>query len=565
MQVPHPHNPWLEALRDFGVIAAADLAAMGAHEAIAKKYTQLPTFQPMAKEANLAVTKGLRGLAARDAAYTRNISHMPSSKGSRVITKTAGVAEDQARTNQFIHDKDHAKLRWLTPEASTAIQSAATAGAAYAATKGLAHMIPSAGAAAPWLAGAAGLYSATDYGKKVSAHESRVNKTMAAIIRDQARQTSERIKQAQEHRDPNYVRAGAVGAGTGAVLGGAGGAILGARIGWDAGDIKWGLSDSSKKSMARDAADGIGMMAKGAWKGAKMGGAVGAVGLAAIGAKKFIDGERQRTKQANIMEELAEEGFNHTVNHKLFHRDHPKNKYLQKVAEWNRDGAFMGGAAGLVTGDLLHDSIHEGTQLFSKKNGAYMLGGALAGTVLGGLYPREKKASLGWLGRSAVQATRGAAGAVSSTSTRAKNLWDKSTKIEKGIVAGTALTVAAGTAMGRGGNNSNQIKQASIVDSVLHTGHGLLNFTGDALGHLSGGHIQKYVAKNAGKTTQTELDLLHKMDDDALLKEFHPDSKHHAELVDLIQKRKAARALAGGAAGYGIYNKVTGAPNGTVH
>ena len=65
MQVPHPHNPWLEALRDFGVIAAADLAAMGAHEAIAKKYTQLPTFQPMAKEANLAVTKGLRGLAAR--------------------------------------------------------------------------------------------------------------------------------------------------------------------------------------------------------------------------------------------------------------------------------------------------------------------------------------------------------------------------------------------------------------------------------------------------------------------------------------------------------------------
>lgn len=458
MQVSHPHNPWLEALKDFGVIAAADLAAMGAHEAIAKKYTQLPTFQPMAKEANLAVTKGLRGLAARDAAYTRNISHMPSSKGSKVITKTAGAAEDQARADQFIHDKDHAKLRWLTPEASTAIQSAATAGAAYAATKGLAHMIPSASAAAPWLAGAAGLYSATDYGKKVSAHESRVNKTMAAIIRDQA-----------------------------------------------------------------------------------------------------------RIKQANIMEELAEEGFNHAVNHKLFHRNHRENKYLQKVAEWNRDGALMGGAAGLVTGDLLHDSIHEGTELFSKKNGAYMLGGALAGTVLGGLYPHEKKASLGWLGRSAVQATKGAAGAVSSASTRAKNLWDKSTKIEKGIAAGTAATVAIGTISGRGGNNSNQIKQASIVDSVLHTGHGLLNFTGDTLGHLSGGHIQKYVAKNAGKTTQTELDLLHKMDDDSLLKEFHPDSKHHAELVDLIQKRKAARALAGGAAGYGIYNKVTGAPNGTVH
>lgn len=451
VQVPHPHNPWLEAMRDFGVIAAADLAAMGAHEAIAKKYTQLPTFQPMAKEANLAVTKGLRGLAARDAAYTRNISHMPPSKGSRVITKTAGVAEDQARTNQFIHDKDHAKLRWLTPEASTAIQSAATAGAAYAATKGLAHMIPSAGAAAPWLAGAAGLYSATDYGKKVSAHESRVNKTMAAIIRDQA-----------------------------------------------------------------------------------------------------------RIKQANVMEELAEEGFNHAVNHKLFHRDHPENKYLQKVAEWNRDGAFMGGAAGLVTGDLLHDSIHEGTQLFSKKNGAYMLGGALAGTVLGGLYPHEKKAFVRQTLRSISQLGKGAAGA-------AKTTWGNATKSQKRIAGGVAATVGTGAVMGIGGNNSNQIKQASIVDGILHTGHGLLNFTGDALGHLSGGHIQKYVAKNAGKTTQTELDLLHKMDDDSLLKEFHPDSKHHAELVDLIQKRKAARALAGGAAGYGIYSKVTGAPNGTVH
>lgn len=558
MQVPHPHNPWLEAMRDFGVIAAADLAAMGAHEAIAKKYTQLPTFQPMAKEANLAVTKGLRGLAARDAAYTRNISHMPPSKGSRVITKTAGVAEDQARTNQFIHDKDHAKLRWLTPEASTAIQSAATAGAAYAATKGLSKILPSAGAAAPWLAGAAGLYSATDYGKKVSAHESRVNKTMAAIIRDQARQTDERIKQAQERRDPNYVRAGAVGAGTGAVLGGAGGAILGARIGLDAGDIKWGLSDSSKKSMARDAADGIGMMAKGAWKGAKIGGAVGAVSLAAIGAKKFIDGERQRTKQANVIEELAEEGFNHTVNHNLFHRNHHENKYLQKVAEWNRDGAFMGGAAGLVTGDLLHDSIHEGTQLFSKKNGAYMLGGALAGTVLGGLSPHEKKAFVGQTLRSISQLGKGAAGV-------AKTTWGNATKSQKRIAGGVAATVGTGAVMGIGGNNSNQIKQASIVDGILHTGHGLLNFTGDTLGHLSGGHIQKYVAKNAGKTTQTELDLLHKMDDDALLKEFHPDSKHHAELVDLIQKRKAARALAGGAAGYGIYNKVTGAPNGTVH
>lgn len=451
-----PHNPWLEAARDFGVIAAADLAAMGAHETLTKKYAQLPTFQPMAKEANLAVTKTLRGLSARDAAYTRGISRMPSGKGSSIITKSAGVAEDQARTNQFIHDKDHAKLRWLTPEASTAIQSAATAGAAYAATKGLAHVIPSAGAAAPWLAGAAGLYSATDYGKKVNAHESRVNKTMAAIIRDQARQTDE------------------------------------------------------------------------------------------------------RTKQANIMEELAEEGFNHAVNHKLFHRNHHENKYLQKVAEWNRDGAFMGGAAGLVAGDLLHDNLHEGTQLFSKKNGAYMLGGALAGTVLGGLYPHEKKAFVGQTLRSISQLGKGAAGV-------AKTTWGNATKSQKRIAGGVAATVGTGAVMGIGGNNSNQIKQASIIDSALHTGHGLLNFTGDALGHLSGGHIQKYVAKNAGKSTQVELDLLHKMDDDALLKEFHPESKHHAELVDLIQKRKAARALAGGAAGYGIYNKMFGAQNGQVH
>ena len=221
----------------------------------------------------------------------------------------------------------------------------------------------------------------------------------------------------------------------------------------------------------------------------------------------------------------------------------------------------MGGAAGLVAGDLLHDNLHVGTKLLTRPNIAYMAGGALIGTALGGFTPHEKKAFWGAAIRSLGQAKNVVSNLAKPKIDIAKNAWKNSTKIEKGIAGGIAATVAAGTAMG----NSNQIKQASIVDSVLHTGHGLLNFTGDALGHLSGGHIQKYVAKNAGKTTQTELDLLHKMDDDALLKEFHPDSKHHAELVDLIQKRKAARALAGGAAGYGIYNKVTGAPNGTVH
>lgn len=458
-----PHNPWLEAARDFGVIAAADLAAIGAHETLTKKYAHLPTFQPMAKEASLAVTKTLRGLSARDAAYTRGISRMPSGKGSRIITKSAGVAEDQARTNQFLHDKDHAKLRWLTPEASTAIQSAATAGAAYAATKGLAHVIPSAGAAAPWLAGAAGLYSATDYGKKVNAHESRANKMMAAIIRDQARQTAEQVK------------------------------------------------------------------------------------------------------QANLAEELAEEGFNHAINHKLFHRDHPQNKYIQKVAEWNRDGAFMGGAAGLVAGDLLHDTLHEGTKLLTRPNIAYMTGGALLGTALGGLAPHEKKAFWGAAIKSLGQAKDVVSNLARPKIDIAKKAWKNSTKIEKSIAGGIAATVAAGTVMGRSGDNSNQIKQANFVDGILHTGHGILNLAGEGMGHLSGGTIQKYVAKNAGKTTQTELDLLHKMDDDALLHEFHPDSKEHAALVDLIQKRKASRALAGSAVGYGIYNKMFGAQNGQVH
>lgn len=421
-----PHNPWLDALRDFGVIAAADLAAIGAHEAISKKYTNLPTFQPMAKEAHLAVTKSLRGLAARDAAYTRGISNMPSGKGSRVITKTAGVAEDQARVSQFQHDSRHNKLRWATPEASQAIQSAATAGAAYAATKGLAHMIPSAGAAAPWLAGAAGLYSATDYGKKVSAHENRINKTMAAIIRNEA-----------------------------------------------------------------------------------------------------------LAKQANIVEELAEEGFNHAVNHKLFHSGHQKhpNKYIEKVAEWNDRGAFMG-------------------------------------TALGGLSPHEKKAFFGAAIRSLGQAKNVASHLAKPKIDVAKNAFKNATKIEKGIAGGVAGTVAIGSfAAGRTskGDNSNQIKQANVVDGAIHAGHGILNHLGNTMGHLSGGHVKKYVATNARKTTQAELDALHKMDDDSMLKEFLPDSKEHAALVDLIQRRKGARALAGGAAAYGVYNKVTGAPNGTAY
>lgn len=565
-----PHNPWLEAMRDFGVIAAADLAAIGAHEAISKKYTNLPTFQPMAKEARLAVTKSLRGLAARDAAYTRGISNMPSGKGSRVITKTAGVAEDQARVSQFQHDSRHNKLRWATPEASQAIQSAATAGAAYAATKGLAHMIPSAGAAAPWLAGAAGLYSATDYGKKVSAHESRGNKLMAAIIRDQARQTDERIKQAQEQRDPNYVRAGAVGAATGATIGGVLGAGAGAHLGANLGDIKWGLSDSSKKSLAQDAVDGVKTIAKSSWKGAKVGGAVGAVALGALGAKKFIDGERQRTKQANIVEELAEEGFNHAVNHKLFHSGHQKhpNKYIEKVAEWNDRGAFMGGAAGMLTGDIVHDLTHAGPELLSKKNLAYMTGGALLGTALGGLSPHEKRAFFGAAMRSLGQAKNVASHLAKPKIDVAKNAFKNATKIEKGIAGGVAGTVAIGSfAAGRTskGDNSNQIKQANVVDGAIHAGHGILNHLGNTMGHLSGGHVKKYVATNARKTTQAELDALHKMDDDSMLKEFLPDSKEHAALVDLIQRRKGARALAGGAAAYGVYNKVTGAPNGTAY
>lgn len=458
-----PHNPWLEAMRDFGVIAAADLAAIGAHEAISKKYTNLPTFQPMAKEARLAVTKSLRGLAARDAAYTRGISNMPSGKGSRVITKTAGVAEDQARVSQFQHDSRHNKLRWATPEASQAIQSAATAGAAYAATKGLAHMVPSAGAAAPWLAGAAGLYSATDYGKKVSAHENRINKTMAAIIRNEA-----------------------------------------------------------------------------------------------------------LAKQANIVGELAEEGFNHAVNHKLFHSGHQKhpNKYIEKVAEWNDRGAFMGGAAGMLTGDIVHDLTHAGPELLSKKNLAYMTGGALRGTALGGLSPHEKKAFFGAAIRSLGQAKNVASHLAKPKIDVAKNAFKNATKIEKGIAGGVAGTVAIGSfAAGRTskGDNSNQIKQANVVDGVIHAGHGILNHLGNTMGHLSGGHVKKYVATNARKTTQAELDALHAMDDDSMLKEFLPDSKEHAALVDLIQRRKGARALAGGAAAYGVYNKVTGAPNGTVH
>jgi len=408
-----PHNPWLDALRDFGVIAAADLAAIGAHEAISKKYTNLPTFQPMAKEAHLAVTKSLRGLAARDAAYTRGISNMPSGKGSRVITKTAGVAEDQARVAQFQHDSKHNKLRWATPEASQAIQSAAAAGAAYAATKGLSHMIPSAGAAAPWLAGAAGLYSATDYGKKVSAHENRINKTMSSIIRSEA-----------------------------------------------------------------------------------------------------------LAKQANIVEELAEEGFNHAVNHKLFHSGHQKhpNKYIEKVAFMAEAMKSIRGAGKKVMDTA--KSIKENPE------NAKVVGKEIADG--------------------------------------AKKAWSTSTNTQRGI-AGTAAVGAFAAGRMSKGDNSNQIKQANVVDGVIHAGHGILNHLGNTMGHLSGGHVKKYVATNARKTTQAELDALHKMDDDSMLKEFLPDSKEHAALVDLIQRRKGARALAGGAAAYGVYNKVTGAPNGTVH
>jgi len=466
--VEHAHNPWLEAARDFGVIAAADLAAIGAHEHLAKKYSSLPTFQPMAKEAHLAVTRTIRGLASRDAAYTRNISRMPSGKGSRVITKTAGVAEDEARTSQFLHDKDHAKVRWITPEAATAIQSAAMAGAAYAGTKGLAHVLPSAAGAAPWLAGAAGLYSATGYGKKVSTHENRVNRTMASILR-----------------------------------------------------------------------------------------------------------HNERVKQANIAEEMAEEAFNHTVNHKLFQKDHPQNqnKYLQKVAEWNDRGAVMGGAAGLLAGDLVHDTIHTGSELLSKKNLAYMTGGALLGTALGGLYPVEKKASWGQI----KNLLGGAKASIKENPEHlktigkskidiAKNAWKNSTKIEKGIAGGVAGTVALGSfAAGRGtkGDNSNQIKQANVADSIIHAGHGTLNLLGDYVGHLSGGNIQKYVAQKAHKTSQVALDNLHKMDDDALLKEFTPNSEEYNHLVDLIQRRKAARALTVGAGAYGIHSKLTGDHYGT--
>lgn len=127
------------------------------------------------------------------------------------------------------------------------------------------------------------------------------------------------------------------------------------------------------------------------------------------------------------------------------------------------------------------------------------------------------------------------------------------------IGAGVGL---AGTAMW----DALREKRAGLVsDTIDHAAdvvHGTGTLLGKAMNHVSGKNIYTYLAAKKGLNTPAKLHAAthvmengkeRSMTDGELLSHFSPGSKEHGELNSLMNQRKASRALAVGGVGLAAY------------
>lgn len=171
---------------------------------------------------------------------------------NRYLDKVAGVAEDQARETIFNGNQDIRPYHNLTPEFKQLLESGAVAGSAYLGSKALANVHSGFGKAAPGVALASGLYSATGLGSKLKASDREQERLIASLIRNRARDARdarEAEKMQKTAADGGYFDAAAVGG----VSGGLTGALLGGSVG-----VAGGEATRDARSQAANITKGIG-------------------------------------------------------------------------------------------------------------------------------------------------------------------------------------------------------------------------------------------------------------------------------------------------------------------
>lgn len=141
------------------------------------------------------------------------------------LLKKADEQADQARIMVRSHNQSMRPYYNVSPEISQAAQAATLGGGAYLASKGLSHVHSGFGKAAPYLAGATALASATGIGSAIDHQNVRDNQDQAAQLRESMRvfkRSQELAKQAEESIPHDYkpgLAAGAIDAGMGVGLG----------------------------------------------------------------------------------------------------------------------------------------------------------------------------------------------------------------------------------------------------------------------------------------------------------------------------------------------------------
>lgn len=142
------------------------------------------------------------------------------------LEKKADVARDSVMPALYNIDEQRRPYAHVSPEMAQALETAAFSGGTYLAAHGLGKVNPGIAGAAPYLAGAAGLASLTNYGKKVDANLRNATNINAAMMRNQAR--AEHQKAAEEAPEHNWKPA--IGAGLADAAMGVGFGALGHQI-----------------------------------------------------------------------------------------------------------------------------------------------------------------------------------------------------------------------------------------------------------------------------------------------------------------------------------------------
>ena len=141
------------------------------------------------------------------------------------LLKKADEQADQARIIVRSHNQSMRPYYSVSPEVSQSVKAGVLGTGAYLASKGLSHVHSGFGKAAPYLAGATALASATGLGDAIDHQNVRLNQDQAAQLRESMRvfkRSQELAKQAEESIPHDYkpgLAAGAIDAGMGVGLG----------------------------------------------------------------------------------------------------------------------------------------------------------------------------------------------------------------------------------------------------------------------------------------------------------------------------------------------------------